>query len=137
MSAESHNLAELIKQLRDDTSELIREEVKLAATETKENVSKAARNAGYLAAGGLVAYAALVVILLGVGFLIRQSFVERGMGEGAATFLGLLIVGLVVGAIGGVLIAKALNTFKSESLAPTRTVRSLQEDKQWAQSKIS
>ncbi len=137
MNTDTANIPDLIRQLRDDTTNLLREEVRLAKTEAKENVNKAARNAGFLAAGGLVAYSALVLILIGVGFLIRNGFVEQGMDEGMATFLGLLIVGLVVGIIGAVLVGKALGSFKHQNLAPTRTVRSLQEDKQWAKRKLT
>lgn len=137
MNPEVTNIPELFRQLRDDSSTLLREELNLAKTEINENVSKAARNAGYLAAGGLVAYAGLVTILIGVGFLIRQFFVDQGMQQGISTFLGLLITGIIVGIIGGVLISKAMHAFKNETLAPERTARSLREDKQWAQNKIS
>jgi hypothetical protein len=137
MNPESANIPDLIRQLRDDSTVLLREELNLAKTEIKENVTNAARNGTYLASGGLVCYAGLVTILIGVGFLLRQLFVNRGWEEGTATFLGLLITGIVTGAVGGILINKALHAFKCDSLTPERTARSLREDKQWAQSKLS
>jgi hypothetical protein len=137
MNPEFANIPDLFRQLRDDSSTLLREELNLAKTEINENISKAARNTAYLAVGGMVTYAALLIILIGVGFLIRQFFVERGLEQGTATFLGLLITGIIVGIVGGVLISKAIQAFKHESLAPERTARSLREDKQWAQNKIS
>jgi hypothetical protein len=36
-----------------------------------------------------------------------------------------------------VLVSKAVKTLGSESVKPNRTVQSLREDKQWAQSKMS
>lgn len=137
MNPESPNIPDLIRQLRDDSTVLLREEVNLAKTEINENIKKAGRNTSYLATGAMVGYAGLIVILIGLGFLITQWFLATGMATGLATFLGMLIVGVIVAIIGGILVSKALNTFKTDSLAPERTARSLREDKQWAQKKLT
>ena len=137
MSSEQSNLVYLLKKLRDDTTALVRDEISLAKTEISEKVGTASRNLGYLAAGALVAYAALMLILQGLSFLLREQFIVRGMTEANATLLGFLIVGVVVGLIGAVLIMKALNTFKTESLTPTKTAETLKEDKEWVQDKVS
>lgn len=137
MNPEMANIPELFRQLRDDSSALLREEIKLAKTEINENIRKAGRNTSYLATGALIGYAGLIVILIGLGFLITQWFLNAGMSAGMATFLGMLIVGIIVAIIGGLLVSKALSTFKNDSLAPERTARSLREDKQWAQNKMS
>ncbi len=131
------NIVDLLKQLRDDTTTLVREEVALAKTEMSEKVAVASRNTAFLAAGGLLAYSALLLILLAIAFLIREQFVSRGMGEGTATCLGLLIVGTVVGIVSLILITKALAALKIASLAPHKIIETLKDDKQWAQSKVS
>ena len=59
------------------------------------------------------------------------------MSEANASLLGFLIVGVAVGMIGAVLIVKALNTLKTESLTPTKTAETLKEDKEWVQDKVS
>jgi hypothetical protein len=137
MSSEQSNLVYLLKKLRDDTTALVRDEISLAKTEISEKVATTSRNVGYLAAGGLVAYAALVLILQGLSFMLREQFILRGMSEANATLLGFLIIGVVVGLIGAVLIVKALNTLKKESLTPTKTAETLKEDKEWVQDKVS
>ena len=137
MSSEQSNLVYLLKKLRDDTTALVRDEISLAKTEISEKVATTSRNVGYLAAGGLVAYAALVLILQGLSFMLREQFILRGMSEANATLLGFLIVGVVVGLIGAVLIVKALNTLKKEPLTPTKTAETLKEDKEWVQDKVS
>jgi hypothetical protein len=137
MNPESANIPDLIRQLREDSTVLLREEVNLAKTEINENIKKAGRNTSYLATGAMVGYAGLIVILIGLGFLITQWFLATGMAAGIATFLGMLIVGVIVAIIGGILVSKALNTFKNDTLAPERTARSLREDKQWAQKKLT
>lgn len=135
--SELTNIVDLLKQLRDDTTTLVREEVALAKTEAGEKVATYARNAGFLAAGALVAWSAIHFLLLGLAFLIRGQLVERGFNEGTATFLGLLIVAIIVSIIAAVLISKALATLKKASLTPTKTIGTLKEDTQWVQSKIS
>jgi Putative Actinobacterial Holin-X, holin superfamily III len=137
MSTEQSNLVNLLKKLRDDTTTLVRDEISLAKTEISEKVATTSRNVGYLAAGALVAYAALLLILQGLSLMLREQFILRGMSEANANLLGFLIVGVVVGMIGAVLIVKALNTLKKESLTPTKTAETLKEDKEWVQDKVS
>lgn len=137
MSSDQSNLVYLIKKLRDDTTTLVRDEISLAKTEISEKVVTTSRNVGYLAAGALVAYAALLLILQGLSLMLREQFILRGMSETNASLLGFLIVGVAVGMIGAVLIVKALNTLKKESLTPTKTAETLKEDKEWAQDKVS
>jgi Putative Actinobacterial Holin-X, holin superfamily III len=137
MSTEQSNLVNLLKKLRDDTTTLVRDEISLAKTEISETVATTSRNVGYLAAGALVAYAALLLILQGLSLMLREQFILRGMSEANANLLGFLIIGVVVGMIGAVLMMKALNTLKTESLTPTKTAETLKEDKEWVQDKVS
>jgi hypothetical protein len=131
------NIADLLRQLRDDTTALVREELRLAKTEAAEKLSYLGRNVGYMAAGGLIGLAGLIILLSSFGYLLADLFERRGMSPGMSAFLGFLILAIIVAIIGGALIMKAIKALKSEPVAPTRTVQSLQEDKQWAQRKIS
>ena len=131
------NIADLIRKLRDDTLSLVSEEAALAKTEISEKLSRTSRNLGYLAAGALIASSALLLVFMSFGFLLGELFVRRNYDPGMAAFLGFIIIGLLVGAVSAALIAKALNSLGTDSIKPEKTVRSLQEDKQWAQSKLS
>jgi hypothetical protein len=137
MINEPSSIADLLKHLRDDTSNLVRDEISLAKTEITEKISSASRNIGYLVAGCLVAYAGLLVLLQGVGFLIGRLLTAAGMDEASATVLGFLIAGAVVAGIGIAVVVKALETLKKESLTPTKTAETLKQDKEWVQNKIS
>jgi hypothetical protein len=137
MNNEESSIVYLLKKLRDDTSTLVRDEISLAKTEISEKIASTSRNVGYLAAGALVAYAALILILLGFSFLLGGLFLSWGMSEASAALLGFLVVGAVVGAIGAILVIKALDTLKKEPLTPTKTAGTLKEDKEWVQSKVS
>ncbi len=130
------NIVDLLKRLRDDTSALVREEVALAKTEVSEKAAKLSRNVGYLAAGGLLGYSGLIIILMGLGSLLTQLFRDQGMREGTAGFLGFLIIGGIVAVISAGLVMKAIAALKQDSLKPEKTIETLQEDKQWAQNKI-
>ena len=131
------NIGDLIRKLRDDTLSLVSEEVALAKTEISEKLSRTSRNLGYLAVGALIASSALLLVFMSFGFLLGELFVRRNYDPGMAAFLGFIIIGLLVGAVSAALIAKALNSLGTDSIKPEKTVRSLQEDKQWAQSKLS
>jgi Putative Actinobacterial Holin-X, holin superfamily III len=134
---EESSIVYLLKKLRDDTSTLVRDEISLAKTEISEKIASTSRNVGYLAVGALVAYAALILFLQGIGLLLRDLFISGGMNQASASLLGFLIVGGVIGIIGALLIAKALNTLKKEPLTPTKTAETLREDKEWVQNKVS
>ena len=137
MNNEESSIVYLLKKLRDDTTALVHDEISLAKTEISEKIATTSRNVGYLAAGALVAYAALILILQGIGLLLRDLFISGGMNQASASLLGFLIVGGVVGIIGALLIVKALNTLKKEPLTPTKTAETLKEDKEWVQNKVS
>jgi hypothetical protein len=134
---EESSIVYLLKKLRDDTTTLVRDEISLAKTEISEKIASTSRNVGYLAVGALVAYAALLLFLQGIGLLLRDLFISGGMNQASASLLGFLIVGGVIGIIGALLIVKALNTLKKEPLTPTKTAETLREDKEWVQNKVS
>lgn len=137
MSNDQPHLITLIKQLRDDTTELIREEVALAKTEMTEKASLFSRNAGLLIAGALIGYTAVMLLLLGIASLITQFFISEGWREGSAGFMGLLIISVLVGALSAALISKGLKRLKGKSIAPEKTMETLREDKAWAQRRFA
>ncbi len=129
---EESSIVYLLKKLRDDTTTLVRDEISLAKTEISEKIASTSRNVGYLAAGALVAYAALMLILQGISFLLRDLFISENAMEEYP-----LAVGIGFAALGALLIVKALNTLKKEPLTPTKTAETLREDKEWVQNKVS
>lgn len=131
------NIVNLLRQLRDDTTSLVREEIVLAKTEISEKISYASHQVAYLAAGALVGTAALLLLLMSLGYLLTEVFLRQGMNPGTAAFLGFLIIAVIIGIISAALISKAIKGLRNEPVTPDRTVQSLREDRQWAQSKLS
>jgi hypothetical protein len=117
----------LFRALTGDTRTLVRQEVQLAKTEISEKISRLGWNAVSLAIGGFVAYAGLIAFLLGLGWLLAWFFAKVGLQPVFAGFLGLATIGLLVMVIGGAMIFKGVKTISRESLAPQRTLQTLQE----------
>ena len=130
------SIPELVKQLRDESTLLLREEVALAKKEMGEKISSSVVNLSYVVAGALVAYCAAIFLLLSISSLISEAFITHGVGVGWSIFLGLLIVGVVVGVISIAIIIKGSDRLKKLSLIPEKTIETLKEDKRWAQNKI-
>ena len=125
---EERSLGELFGDLARDTGTLVRQEMELAKTEMTQKASRAARDVGVLAAGGLVAYA---------GFLgILAAIVLGLVAAGLDAWLAALLVGAVVAAVGALLVQRGLSALKREELAPRQTVETLKEDAQWAKDQV-
>jgi hypothetical protein len=139
MNSEAPNpnsIPSLLRDLRDETTTLLRQEVSLAKTEMKQNVSRMGAHAVHIAVGGFVAYAGVIVLLIGIGHLLGALFIRGGMDEEVAQWLAPSIVGLIVAIIGWVMLSKAKSAMTHEDLAPKQTIDSLRENKEWAQSKM-
>jgi TRAP-type C4-dicarboxylate transport system permease small subunit len=129
-------IAELLKELRDESTLLLREEIALAKKEIGEKISSTTQNLTYIVAGVLVAFCAIAFLLLAISTVISQTLVNNGVSVGWAIFLGFFIVALVIGAASVGMIIKGVQTLKKLSLVPEKTVETLKEDKTWAQNKI-
>lgn len=126
----------LLRELRDETTTLFRQEVTLAKTELKENASKMAGHAVQMAVGGFVAYAGIIVLLIGIGHLLGALLVKLGVDPDLATWLAPTVVGLVVALIGWAMLSKAKQALAHDDLTPRQTIDSLRTNKQWAQGKL-
>lgn len=133
---DGRSLGELIKELRDESATLLRQEVALAKTEIGEKAAKAARNGAYVGVGAVLAYLGLFFALAAAAVGLSMALDAAGL-DRHAWWLGPLIVGAVIGLVGWAVIQKGLKTLKNESMVPEKTVQSLQEDKQWLQEKVS
>jgi len=132
---EERSIGQLLKDLRDDTTTLLRQEVELAKAELTEKAARAGRNVGALAVGGAVAFLGAIVLLAFVVTGLTSLF-SQFMSPGVAVWLAPLIVGAVLALVGYRMIKKALETLKQERVAPTKTTQSLQENKEWLKAKV-
>jgi uncharacterized membrane protein YqjE len=121
-------LGDLFRQLAQDSATLVRQEMNLAKAELKSNVKSVARDAVMVAIGGILALVGVVVLI---------AFLVVAVGDALDNYwLGALVVGVLFLLVGGLLAMSSLNKLKHEEVAPTRTLETLKEDKQWLQSEI-
>lgn len=121
------SLGELFSDLSGDLSSLMRKEVQLAKTEMSENISRTVKNAI------LLVVAAVFVVFALFALIVAAIY---GLSTVVAPWLAALIVAGALLVIAGALAMIGLNALKKASLAPKETVRTLQEDVQWAKQQI-
>lgn len=113
------SIAHLIRQLRDDAAQMVRDEVDLAKTEAKEIAARTARSLAIAALGGAVLLAGAMVLLFGLAHWLTGVFAQR-MGEGAAALLGFSIIAVIVMGAGAAFLGRGL-----KALSGNRLTRSL------------
>ena len=122
------SLGQLLTELTGDMSTLVRQELEIAKTETMQKVSGATRSVIMMVAGGLLAYAGLIALVIAAAI---------ALGSLMPYWLSSLIVGLVVVAIGAVLIISGRSRLTNISLVPQNTVETLKQDARWEKEQIS
>ncbi len=121
-------MGELFKQLSEDLSTLVRQELKLAQLEMTEKGKKAGIGVGMFGGAGLLGLlAALTLTTCLVAALSTQMKV----------WVAALIVTVVYGALAGVLALQGKNRVSEATPpVPEQTVDSVKEDVQWAKTQL-
>lgn len=120
------SIGALLKQLSEQTSNLVRQELELARAELTVKGKQAGVGAGLLGGGGLVA-------LYAVGAL--TAAVIAALATGMATWLAALIVAVVYGIAAGILALTGKNKVTDATPPAPQTVDSIKEDIQWAKTR--
>jgi uncharacterized membrane protein YqjE len=117
-------VAELLKQLANETTTLVKQELELAKAEMREKAGKAGPGVGMWGAAGVTG-------LIALGSL--TAFLILALDGAMPNWLAALIVGLVYAAIAGVLYLRGKQKVEEAgSPVPEQTVETLKEDVQWA-----
>ena len=119
--------AELLKQLSDQTTSLVRQEIELAKLEFREKGRKAGKGAGMFGAAGMLG-------LYAVGALTATIILAL------ATFLpgwvAALIVTVIYAAIAGILALRGKSEVKEATPPmPQQTVETTKEDVRWVKTR--
>jgi len=122
-----HSTGELLKELSDQTTTLVKQEIELAKAELGEKGKKAGLGAGMFGGAGLFgvfAFAALTTCII--------AALEQAMD----LWLAALIVTVVYAAIAGALALQGRNKVQEATPAvPEQATESMKEDVQWAKSR--
>jgi uncharacterized membrane protein YqjE len=120
-------IGDLLKQLSEQTTSLVRQELELAKAEVSEKGKKAGAGAGMFGGAGVSA-------LLGLGALTAAAITL--LDNAMSTQLAALIVGVVWLAIAGVLALQGRNKVQEATPpVPEQATESVKEDVQWAKTR--
>ena len=121
------SVAELVRQLSEQTSRLARQEVELAKAELEVKAKRAGLGAGMFGAAGMVGLYAL-------GALVACAIAALSLA--VATWLAALIVAVLLGAIAGVLALQGRSKVKAATPPiPEQAADSSKQDVQWVKTK--
>lgn len=124
-----HGTGELLKELSDHTTTLVRQEIELAKAELTERGKVAGKGAGMLGGAGLIAALALGTLTACLILLLDEAM---------NAWVAALIVAVAYGAVAGVLALQGRNRIREGMPpAPEQTVESVKEDVRWAKSRAT
>lgn len=122
-----HSTGELLKQLSNETTTLVRQEIELMKAELAEKSKTAGLGAGMFGGAGLFGLGA---------FLSLTAFFIALLDGAMPIWLAALIVAVVYAAIAGVLALTGRQKVKEATpVAPEQTMESVKEDVQWAKTR--
>jgi hypothetical protein len=114
-----------VQVIADEGRQRFEQDVEIARVELKQEGGKVARGGGVVGAGGVLAHAALYLLLATMVFAFALV---------VPLWLACLIVAILAGGAAALLIAVGIRRIKT-ARAPRRTVERLQEDKAWMKEK--
>jgi len=119
--------ADLLRQLSEQTTRLVRDEVELAKAEVSEKGKRAGIGAGMFGGAGAFGFFA---------FAALTGAIVAALDLAMATWLAALIVAAVYGAVAGVLALTGKNKVKQAMPpVPQDSVDSVKEDVQWTKTR--
>ncbi|MEX2541391.1 MAG: phage holin family protein [Trueperaceae bacterium] len=122
------SLGDVLSDLFRDGSDLIRQEIDLAKTEMRENVSRIARDGVGIAIGGALAF---------VGLLALVAAAILGLAEVMPAWAAALVVGAALALIGLVMVMANLRAMRETGLTPRKTMETIREDARMVKEKFA
>ena len=122
-SADGRSLGELVGDIANDLTTLVKQEVELAKTEAKAEVAKAGKGVGLFGGAGIAGHLALLFLSLTLMFLLD---------EWMHAALAALIVTVLWLAAAGVMAMVGRKELKSMNPKLETTQQTLKEDAAWA-----
>jgi len=118
---------DLLKELSDQTTTLVKQEIELAKAELEEKGKKAGLGAGMFGGAGLFGVFALAALTTCIIAVLESPM---------SLWLAALVVAVVYAAVAGVLALQGRNKVKEAGPpVPEQTTESVKEDVQWAKTR--
>ena len=125
---ETRSLGQIVGDITSDMSTLVRQEIDLAKSEMKQEVSKLGKGAGMLGAAGLAGHFTLFFLSFALTYLLDNWMPLE---------LGALIVALLWGIAAAVLGLRGRKEIKQANPQLPVTQQTIKEDVQWAKTQKS
>lgn len=122
-SGGTRSLGDIVGDISRDLSALMRQEMDLAKTEAKQELTKVGRGAGMFGGAGVAGLLTLIFLSLALTYLLD---------EWMHIALAALIVGLLWAIVAAVLAAKGRKDLKEANPQLPTTQQTVKEDVQWA-----
>lgn len=134
-ATDARGLGDLVRELRDEATQLIRQEVALAKAEMREKVGIFQKNMTAMAVGTGLLLAAVLLLAWAVNMALT-ALLEGVVGVEVAVWLSPLVLAVLAGLVGLGMIRRAASALREEGVAPHETIETLKEDKRWAERKV-
>jgi len=121
-SLSRESFGELLGQLANNSSALVRDEIELAKREMSEKITRLRSAIIVVTAGAFIGYLAILALIT-AAIIGLANYV--GPGNAA------LIVGGALAIIGGITVYTGVSQMKRTNLKPEQTIETLEEDKEW------
>jgi uncharacterized membrane protein YqjE len=121
------SLTDLVAEIMRDLQRLVRDEVRLARTEISESIADVATGAAALGVAAVMAF--LGVAFIGVAAFFALLLALPGWASGLLVAAGFFILAAIAFFVGR-------SQLKMSRLRPEQTIRSLEEDREWLESRL-
>jgi xanthine/uracil permease len=125
---QGRSVASLLGALSHETSALLRNEIELARSEVAQKMARAGMGIAETATAGLIMF---------VGFQAMVAAAIIGLSYVLEWWLAALVVGIVIMAIGAILLSRGLSNLRGEGLTPSRTIATLKDNTAWAREQLA
>lgn len=127
------SLASLVMDLRDEATNLIKNEIRLARAELTDKAQEVKKGVTSSVTGGAVVYAGVLMLLVAAAAGLYAIMVAMEVSHYVAGWLAPLIIGVITLLVGLGLLMAGKEKMSGEHLRPDRTQRSLEETRDWAE----
>ena len=134
--SDNESLPNLLSRLGDDVMQLINSQLALFKVEIKEEASAYARNAAFIAVGGVVAAIGFALLNVAIAFGVSTLFASANFSQPASYALGFVVTGVFYLLVGGIVVLAMKNRLARQQLVPPMTAQELRKDKQWLKSEL-
>jgi uncharacterized membrane protein YqjE len=129
--AGGQSLPSLIGRLGEDIVTLLETKLGLLKLEIKEDVNAYLHGLVSVGVGGIIAAVGFSLLSVAIAFLVSALFEETLLSQPVKYALGFMITGVIYLAIGAAVIIRAKDRLAKQNLAPERSIKELERDKEW------